>query len=737
MRTCRPFPVIFALLLTMSLSVHADPWPVWPDSSWHYIGNTYGQAQEYGDDQSMFFHTGIDIMIPPGTPVYAAEAGWVKALLTSSGDEHWRVVIGDSPGDDECEGYMYSHLVRESMLDEAGLSVGDYVREGQFIGRIVEFTGAPDGVDFNHLHWSRVRGTGAIWSSFAHWEYSDNPWHFLTEMSDTQAPVFQNAYGFRLLAISVNQSDQYFSVTATLNGPVDLIARVHDYADGFEFPLTPAKLEYKIVGDTTTGWIVGRDFTGSIGTYIAGPMIYWDVTYANDATCNTRAHYVDRDYYMYLTNDNGNPHIDPIDDFYAWETGKFFNGDYWILVRATDGAGNQTVDSMEVTIENFSTLSGHITRTDNGADLPQAEVTLVGEGSTDSTNLDGDFDLGSVPGGTWVLAVRCDGYIPQDTTVYTDVNRVYELDLHPLGDADGDLVIDTSDNCWQIANPGQEDFDGDGIGDACDNCPNIYNPAQVDGDSDGHGDLCDNCPDLFNDQTDSDGDNVGDICDACSGADDSQDIDLDGIPDQCDNCETVANPRQRDADLDGLGNACDNCPTVSNPLQEDDDLDGVGLLCDLCPGHDDQADSDHDAEPDECDNCPDIVNGDQDDSDGDAVGDRCDQCPGYDDNADVDADGWADSCDNCPTVANPDQTDANQNGVGDVCDWVCGDVDGSGAGPDIADLVYLVAYMFSGGPEPPELSACDVDGNLGGPDIADLVYLVAYMFSGGSDLQCQ
>jgi hypothetical protein len=52
---------------------------------------------------------------------------------------------------------------------------------------------------------------------------------------------------------------------------------------------------------------------------------------------------------------------------------------------------------------------------------------------------------------------------------------------------------------------------------------------------------------------------------------------------------------------------------------------------------------------------------------------------------------------------------------------------------DISDLVYLVDYMFSGGPEPPCIDEADVDG-AGGPspiDIADLVYLVDYMFTGG------
>lgn len=61
---------------------------------------------------------------------------------------------------------------------------------------------------------------------------------------------------------------------------------------------------------------------------------------------------------------------------------------------------------------------------------------------------------------------------------------------------------------------------------------------------------------------------------------------------------------------------------------------------------------------------------------------------------------------------------------------VSGDADGSG-GVDIDDVVYLIAYIFSGGPPPtPDLCCGDADG-LGGIDIDDVVYLIAYIFSGG------
>jgi len=76
------------------------------------------------------------------------------------------------------------------------------------------------------------------------------------------------------------------------------------------------------------------------------------------------------------------------------------------------------------------------------------------------------------------------------------------------------------------------------------------------------------------------------------------------------------------------------------------------------------------------------------------------------------------------------------------CDTSCcqnrGNADGivGVAGPiDVADLTYLVAYLFQGGEAPP----CEEEGNIdgivgvGGPiDVADLTYLVAYLFQGGA-----
>ena len=147
-----------------------------------------------------------------------------------------------------------------------------------------------------------------------------------------------------------------------------------------------------------------------------------------------------------------------------------------------------------------------------------------------------------------------------------------------------------------------------------------------------------------------------------------------------------------------------------------DGYGGDGFVARLCQ----HSDTDGDGIPDTADNCPTVPNPMQEDADGDEIGD---------------------ACDNCPEDFNPGQEDSDGDNIGDACEGCCippirGDalMDGVAGEPgiDIADLVYLVNYMFKEGPEPSCPEEADVNA-VDGLDIADLVYLVNYMFKEGPE----
>lgn len=62
--------------------------------------------------------------------------------------------------------------------------------------------------------------------------------------------------------------------------------------------------------------------------------------------------------------------------------------------------------------------------------------------------------------------------------------------------------------------------------------------------------------------------------------------------------------------------------------------------------------------------------------------------------------------------------------------FICGDADGSGA-VNISDVVYLINYIFAGGPGPNPVLAGDADCT-GAINISDAVSLINYIFGGGA-----
>jgi hypothetical protein len=114
------------------------------------------------------------------------------------------------------------------------------------------------------------------------------------------------------------------------------------------------------------------------------------------------------------------------------------------------------------------------------------------------------------------------------------------------------------------------------------------------------------------------------------------------------------------------------------------------------------------------------------DCDGNGVADDCDVLLGN--VPDCNENGIPDSCDIDSGVA----TDGNLNGILDECElpFIRADANADLI-VNVADPVYLLASLFTGGPMPICMDAADAndDGFL---DVSDVVFTLGYIFSGGS-----
>jgi hypothetical protein len=66
--------------------------------------------------------------------------------------------------------------------------------------------------------------------------------------------------------------------------------------------------------------------------------------------------------------------------------------------------------------------------------------------------------------------------------------------------------------------------------------------------------------------------------------------------------------------------------------------------------------------------------------------------------------------------------------------YTCGDANDDDA-LDMVDILYIIAYLYKGGPPPVYIEATDVDGS-GTVDMLDIIVLIQYLYRGGVGLNC-
>ena len=295
--------VVAIVGLALPGAARAYSWPVKPFDRMHAIRGTFNDPRFHLRPDlttSSSFHSGVDISVPDGSPVYAVEPG-----VAVRGPDS---VSLRRPNRREF-GYWHVRPV---------IHTGQHVRLHQLLGYVIPGWGHVHFAETVAGHYRNPLRAGAL-----------TPYRELT------APVVD--------AISVGRLDGH---TLQAVAPAAVTGTVGFIADAYELPsivppvpwnrarLVPSLVRWRLIpanGDPPTAWRVAADFRYRLEPQPAFSRIYAPGTYQNKPNRPG-------DYRFWLTA--------------AFDTTTLQNGVYWIDVQALGLTGKVGDDSMQITIAN-------------------------------------------------------------------------------------------------------------------------------------------------------------------------------------------------------------------------------------------------------------------------------------------------------------------------------------------------------------------------------------------------
>ena len=324
------------------------PWPFVPFDSTHKVWNYHEQHMGLGGSLS-YLHQGLDIITPIAEPTYAVKPGIVKCVLTLGGDIYWRLAVADSQTNDRTTGWLYAHLIENSIQ----FDVGDTVNVHDYLGDIIQWS-----EDWGHIHFVEINDTGLVWEYYDdEWGINFNPLLALTPVHDTIPPRIDEIFPNSRFALCKNETNQYLNPDS-VSGEIDIIVKVVDYIGNSDWQ-QPAYETFFWIKRISDGEIIQQRKMGHIlnhaydmyNTNYYTP--YAKVIYQLDETLSaTTWMSKERNFFHSLTNSNGDSIVTLDEKGLGFKTQNYPDGFYRVFVEVFDLNGNSALDSMDVNFKN-------------------------------------------------------------------------------------------------------------------------------------------------------------------------------------------------------------------------------------------------------------------------------------------------------------------------------------------------------------------------------------------------